>query len=150
LQWSGSFRHSSRAGQLSQSAIASIVTNVAINQSVISRIELGDNVNVIDYRFMDKTLPWFYVVYPITDGTWKTTNDPVVRASVEGFRTKFIEAHSRPSRLKSPDTLPAPYARGTIVLVLLSGPIIALQVWIRKIVNKNTIKKSEKHYETFD
>jgi len=116
------------------------VTNVALNQSIISRIELGDNVNVIDYRFMDETLPWFYVVYPITEGAWKTTNDPAVRASIESFRTKFIKTHAMPSRLRSPDALPAPYARITIVLVLLSGPIIALLVWIRKIVNRKSDK----------
>lgn len=119
------------------------VTKAELTKPVIDRIKLKGHVDVFDYRFMDKALPWFNVAYPITNGTWKTTNDPVVRKSIESSKASFIEASSKPEHVKSPDSPPQTYARVCCVLLILSGPVVMLLVWIRKKVNVTNRKMNE-------
>jgi hypothetical protein len=112
------------------------VTKIELMKPVISRIELNGHVDVFDYRFMDKVLPWFYVAYPITNGTWKATNDPDVRESITSAKASFIQAASMPQHVESPHSPPRSYARVFCALLILSGPIVMLLVWIRKRVDK--------------
>ena len=109
------------------------VTSVVPGTRQILPLELDDEVNVLDYRFRDSAFPWLYVVYAVTNKTWKSTNDSLVRELIGPFRTNYIRAQSmRPYRPTAPSPREAErlvYVRFLLVLVLAIGPIAGLLVW---------------------
>jgi hypothetical protein len=64
------------------------VTNLVLGTRAIPPLKLDDEVNVLDYRFRNSTLPWFYVVYAITNKAWKSTNDSLVRDLIGPAKTR--------------------------------------------------------------
>lgn len=108
------------------------VTKIQIKRPVINPIGIEGEVGVLDFRFMNKALPWFYVGYAITNGIWKTTNDPIVTNLIGPFKTQFLRAASSPGYMKARGAPPSKtIARVVCVLVMLCGSIAMLLYWIR-------------------
>lgn len=108
------------------------VTKVMWTKSVITRPELSDHVNVLDYRLMNKDLPWFYVSYPIADRIWKATNDPVVNERIESAKSNYFTARSlRPHGYKSANSRPRAAARYCIAAMML-GSALLLTLCVRR------------------
>ena len=121
------------------------VTTVVPGTRQILPLELDDEVNILDYRFRDSEFPWLYVVYAVTNKTWKSTNDSLVRELIGPYKTNEIRARSmRPYRPTAPSPREAErrvYVRFLLVLVLAIGPIAGLLAW--KLKHKRLRKAAE-------
>lgn len=121
------------------------VTSVVPGTRQILPLDLDDEVNVLDYRFRDSEFPWLYVVYAVTNKTWKSTNDSLVRELIGPYKTNEIRARSmRPYRPTAPSSREAErrvYVRFLLVLALAIGPIAGLLAW--KLKHKRLRKAAE-------
>ena len=101
------------------------VKSIKVSKAVIERYQIDKDVSasILDYRFMNTNLPWFYVVYSITNGVWKETNDPVVLNSIPYSKIMYYAARTKTDSSNSS----LRYGIKCFLLVLLSAPAI---VWI--------------------
>ncbi len=114
--------------------IACEVANVVVGTREIVPPELGNEVNVLDYRFRDAAFPWLYVVYAVTNRTWKTTNDSSVRELIRPYQSNYIRAQSmRPYRphTRSPrEAERLVYVRVFFLVLLVLAPMAGLLAWL--------------------
>ena len=112
------------------------VETIKLKKPAIDRFQINDDVlvNVLDYRFMSKSMPWFYVVYPITNGTWRDTNDPVVLESIYNSKKLFYASHLNMEN--GAMTSPRKYVIVFLLFTILSAPAIVIVIRLIKFDKK--------------
>jgi len=117
------------------------VTEFKKARPLIGPLEIKEDLDVLDYRFRDAALPWLYIVYTITNRSWKTTNDPLVTQEIGYWKTNYVRALSLPVHKPSGRQAGDPHRRlivlVCVVLAGLSWPVAWLLARNRKIGPKS-------------